>query len=479
MKRLALALPLLLAACSVGPTYKRPETPGGTAAAPFVDPGITQVSPGAAGGQWWRLFQDAALDRLVQEALAHNTDVRVASANLRRARALLSEARVGLLPTTDASASYARQRLGAEQAAASGAQTGGITGFEFDYFTVGMDAAYEVDLFGRVSNSIKAARADAAAAQATLDGARVSVAAETARTYAQACSFAAQADVARETARLQGRTLDLTKRLLDAGRGTQRDYDQVVVLAEQARAQVPNFEAERRSALYALATLTGRPPSEIDADAARCMTPPGVGTLIPVGNGAALLARRADVREAERKLAAETARIGVATAALFPTINLLGSVSLGATDIDNIGKASSFNFSVGPLISWSFPNIGAARARIRQSEASTDAALATFDGTVLTALREVEQALARYAGAIEVNASNRRAEAAASNAARIAETRFIEGRDSFLQRLDAERDRAQARGSLAQSNAALAEAQVALFKALGGGWEGAAEPTRR
>ncbi|MCE7797172.1 efflux transporter outer membrane subunit [Sphingobium sufflavum] len=484
MKRVALILSMLLTGCAVGPRYERPQAPGEGAGKPvaFVDPGVTKVATGPAEGQWWRLFRDPALDRLVRDALTYNTDVRQASANLRRARALLSESRTGRLPTTNLSAGYTRQRVGAEQLGTQGGAsggTGGITGFEFDYFTVGLDAAYEVDLFGRVSRSVEAARADAGAAAAALDGARVAVAAETARTYAQACSFAAQAEVARETARLQDRTLDLTRRLAEAGRGTRRDVDQAVVLAERARASVPTYEAERRSALYALATLTGRTPAEVDADASQCRTPPAVTTLIPVGDGAALLARRADVREAERTLAAETARIGVATAALFPSIKLMGSVSLGATDIDNLGKASSFNFSAGPLISWSFPNIGVARARIKQARASADASLAVFDGTVLTALKEVEQALARYAAAIEANGGLRRAEAAASSAARIAELRFNEGRDSFLQRLDAERDRATARGALAQSDADLAEAQVALFKALGGGWEGAGQPERR
>lgn len=485
MKRIALALSLsltsLLAGCAVGPNYRPPEMSGTMKPGAFIDPGVTKVSTGPAEGQWWRLFRDPALDRLVQDALKYNTDVRQASANLRRARAVLSQARTGRLPTTDLSAGYSRRRIGAEQLGTQGGQgaAGGATGFEFDFFTTGLDAAYEVDLFGRVSRSVEAARGDAAAERAALDGARVAVAAETARTYAQVCGFAAQADVARETARLQDRTLDLTRRLFDAGRGTRREVDQAVVLTEVARAKVPTFEAERRASLYALATLTGRPPAEIDADASQCLMPPGVVTLIPVGDGAALLARRPDVREAERRLAAETARIGVETAALFPSIRLLGSVSLGATDIDNVGKASSFNFSAGPLIRWSFPNIGVARARIKQARASAEASLAAFDGTVLTALKEVEQALARYSAAIEANAGLRRAEVAASSAAAIAELRFNEGRDSFLQRLDAERDRATARGALAQSNAEMAEAQVALFKALGGGWEGAVEPERR
>lgn len=481
MKRLILSLMAgsLLAGCAVGPDYKRPETPA-TAAGAFVDPGTTKVTPGAVQGEWWRLFRDPALDRLVVDALTYNTDIRQASANLKRARAQLSQARGQRLPTTDASAGYSRQRVGtAGQAATLPPGTNLPDAFEFDSFQVGFDASYEVDVFGRVTRSIEAARGDVDAAQAALDAARVAIAAETARTYASACGFAAQADVARETVRLQSRTLELTQRLFDGGRGTIRDVDQARVLAENARAQVPQFEAERRAALYALATLTGRPPAELDAEADQCKTPPGVSALIPVGDGQALLARRPDVRQAERQLAADTARVGVATAALYPSIRLLGGLSLSGTRIEDLAKPSGFGFSLGPLISWNFPNLTAARAQVRQAEAGAEGSLAAFDGTVLTALREVEQALARYSGEIERNVALRRADTSATNAARIAILRFDAGRDSLLQRIDAERERAGARAALAQSNAALAEAQVALFKALGGGWEAAPTPVRR
>lgn len=474
MKRLGIVAAALLAgACTVGPDYRNPGTPA-PATGPFIDPGTTKVSPGAAEGQWWRLFNDPALDRLIGDALLHNSDIRAAAANLKRARAALSESRNQRLPQTETSASYTRQRVGAGAANNPGGQSA-----EFDYFTAGLDASYQIDLFGGVSRGIEAARGDLAVAQAELDAARIAVAAEAARNYALACGYAAQAQVARDTVALQQQTLDLTRRLVDAGRGTQRDVDQTVVLAENARAQAPQFEAERRASLYALATLTGRPPAEIDSAAASCTTPPAVQSLIPVGDGAALLARRPDVRRAERQLAADTARVGVATAALYPSIKLLGAVSLGAQNVDDLAKSSSFNFSLGPLISWSFPNFGAARARMRQAEATSEASLAAFDGAVLAALREVEQALARYSGEVERNVALRRAEAAASNAARIAGLRFDAGRDSFLLRLDAERDRAASRAALAQSNSALAEAQVALFNALGGGWEAAPQPERR
>lgn len=479
MKRI---LPLLamtaLSACAVGPDYVRPAPRPATTGA-FVDPAVARLSTTDAGGDWWRLFDDPTLDRLVADALAHNTSVRLAAANLQQARAVLSEARGARLPTTNVTASAQRRRIGtgalAGQGFGQGTGTGipadGPSGFEFDFFQAGFDAAYEIDLFGRVSRSVEAARGDAEAAAADLDAARIAVAAETARTYATACASADQAAVARETAQVQSRTRDLTQRLLDGGRGTRREVDQATVLAQNALAQVPGFEAERRAALYALAVLTGRPPAELDGAAAQCAVPPRATRPIPVGDGAALLARRPDVRAAERRLAAQTARIGVATAALYPSISLGGAATLGATRIGDLGKASSFGFSLGPLISWSFPNISIARARIRQAEAGTAAALATFDGAVLTALSETEQALARLSGAVDREAALARSAAAAENAAKLSRLRFDSGRDSFLQLLDSERERAAARAALAQGRAAVAEAQVGLFAALGGGWE--------
>jgi outer membrane protein TolC len=262
--------------------------------------------------------------------------------------------------------------------------------------------------------------------------------------------------------------------LLDAGRGTRRDVDQSAVLVEQANAQVPQLEAERRAQLYSLAALTGRPPAELDADAAACRVVPKVRTTIPVGDGASLLARRPDVRQAERTLAADTARIGVATAALFPSVTLAGSVTLGAPHIGDVGKAASFGYSVGPLISWTFPNIAVAKARIRESKGQTDADLATFQGTMLTALKETEQALARYAAALDQNAALGRAAAAADDAAKLSRIRFDSGRDNFLNLLVSEQDRDTARAALAQSDQSVADMQVSLFKALGGGWENAA-----
>ena len=469
---LSLLMAAALSACTVGPNYTRPATPS-VAAGNFAETGRSTAATAAPlPANWWHLYNDPVLDRLVTDALAHNTDIRVAAANLARARAVLSEQRGQRLPTTDLSAGYTHSRT-----AATTSPTG--SAFESDFFQLGFDASYEVDLFGGVTRAIEAAKGDRDAAAAELDAARVSVAAETARAYASACSNAAQRAVAVETVALQQKTLDLTNTLFTAGRGTRRDVQRADVLLANTQAQIPGFEAERRAALYALATLTGHAPEAIDADADKCTAPPHVTVTMPVGDGAALLARRPDVRAAERTLAADTARVGVATAALYPSIQLLGSIGVGAPKAGDLFKSPSLSWSIGPLISWNFPNQTIARAKVREARAGADASLARFDGTVLTALKEVEQALARYAGALDRNAALRRAEASSTEAAKLSQLRFNYGADSFLLLIDAERDRADARTALAQSDAAVADAQISLFKALGGGWESAPPPERR
>src|SRR5215217_161386 len=295
----------VLAACATGPDYVQPVPPGADSGA-FVSsasPAFTQEAPPA---DWWRLFDDQALDGLVRQALEANKDVAIAQANLAQVRASLSETRAGRLPSTNASASAARVR---NQDPASGSYGEG------DSFSAGFDVSYEVDLFGRVGRSIEASRADADAAAAALESVRVSVAAETARAYADACAAGAQIAVADRTVALQQQTFDLTSRQLQVGAGTALDVASAAALVETSR----------DAALFRLAVLTGRPPSDAPEIAKLCKTVPQVASAIPVGDGASLLKRRPDVRQAERELAAATARIGVATASLYPTVTLGGA----------------------------------------------------------------------------------------------------------------------------------------------------------
>jgi NodT family efflux transporter outer membrane factor (OMF) lipoprotein len=461
MRRIALPLlaALSLSACAVGPDYRAPPSPP-LATGPFVA-ATPVVSAEAPRADWWRLFADPALDALVAQALEANRDLAGAQANLARVRASLSESRAARLPDTTLSASAQRVR-------APDPATGRLEGA--DAFSAGFDLSYEVDLFGRVSRAIEAARADTGAAEALLDGVRLTVAAETARSYADACAANAQIAVARRTLSLQQRTLDLTSRQLEAGRGTGLDVAGASAQFETTQSTIPPLEAQREAALFRLSTLVGVTPAQAPAAARACTTIPRVTGPIPVGDGAGLLARRPDIRQAERALAAATARVGVATASLYPQIRLGGNIATVANDLGELGQ--NVQFSLGPLISWSFPNIAAARARVRQAGASADQALAGFEGTVLGALSETETALSAYARALDRRAALARARDQSAQAVTLARMRNEAGRDSFLVVLDSERTLAGLEAQLAQSEAAVTTAQVVLFKALGGAWSG-------
>ncbi|OHD04634.1 MAG: RND transporter [Sphingopyxis sp. RIFCSPHIGHO2_01_FULL_65_24] len=459
---LAAASMLALSACTVGPRYVSP-VPAAPSQAPFLEAGKSPAFSGEQPpGPWWSLFGDPLLDQLVGEALTANTDLRVAAANLAQARAVLRESRAGRLPTTTVGAggTYARQ-----------ANPLGAGSIEGDSYDVGLDIGYQVDLFGRVESAIRASRADADAVQAAFDLTRITVAAETTRAYTDVCSFNRQIAVAEDTLRIQQQTFDLTRRLFEGGRATRLETGQAGALLEQTRATIPTLTAQRAAALYRLAVLTGKPPAEAPAAVLACQAPPELNRPIPVGDGASLLARRPDIRRAERQLAAAAARVNVATADLYPSISLGGSVGSTASSISGLGKSDGFRFSLGPLISWSFPNMEVARSRLKQAEAGADGALASFDGTWLTALQEGESALANYAGELDRLAALRRAAAEAGDAARIARLRYQAGRENFQVVLDAERTLASINASIAQSEQTRATNLVSLFLALGGGWQ--------
>ncbi len=453
---LAAASALALAACATGPDYvAAPVAPA--AAGPFVaaaDPRL--VTTAAAEDRWWRLYEDPVLDRLVGDALTANTDIRVAVARLARARASLREVRGEKEPQVEIGSS---------------AQYGRIDGGLGDDLRLGaaVELAYEVDLFGRVSRNVEAARGDVAAAAADADAVRLAIVAETARAYADAISAAERIAVAERIVALLDRSLQLTERRREVGLATGLDTARIAGLRDQRLAEVPTLAAQRQAALFRLATLTGRPPAQLPAEAGLRRSTLRLDRPIPVGDGAALLARRPDVRAAERRLAASTARIGVATADLYPRISLGGSVGAVGGGLGGL-FSNPIAWLVGPLINWS-ANRTAARARLDGAEADAQAALAAFDGTVLTALEETETALSNYARSLERRATLQGARDQAEAAARITRARQREGQIDSLELLDAERTAADAVAALAEAEARIAEAQVELFRALGGGWQ--------
>jgi len=455
---------LALSACAAGPDYVAPLPPA-TASGPFLSTSAA-VSDAQPEGNWWQLYRDPVLDRLVADALAANTDIRVAVARLARTRASLREVRSDRLPNVGvgASATYGRA---AESQVPAGADRQGWT------VDAGLNVSYEVDLFGRVNRGVEAARGDVGAAEADAQAVRIAVAAETARAYADAVSAAERQEVAEHIVALLDRSLQLTARRAEVGLATGLDTARIASLRDQRQAEVPAIAAERQAALFRLATLTGRAPRDLPPEAAARTATLRLDQPIPVGDGAALLARRPDVRAAERRLAASTARIGVATADLYPHITLGGAIGSTGPGLGDLFGGGPLRWLLGPLINWSFTDHARARARVAGAEADSQAALASFDGTILNALQETETALSNYAHLLERRTALKGARDQAERAAIITRAQQREGQIDSLALLDAERTFADAEAQLALADARIADAQVDLFKSLGGGWQSA------
>ena len=459
-------LGLLLSACQVvGPDYHLPDE----AAVHREDlqgnlavNGKNVVSA-PVPGDWWRLYQDPRLDQLVQQAMASNTDLRVAAANLSRARAQVDEAQA-------AGGWSGGVKLGAQRLQESGeafllpekvpvANVGDI----------GLTTSYQFDLFGTLQRGIEAAKANADATQAAADTARITLVADVVRAYTQVCAANEEREIAQHSLDLQAQGTTLIQRLRDAGRGDETQVTRSQTQFKSLRADMPRYEAARQAGLFRLSMLLANPVDQLPAGTATCAELPKVAQLLPVGDGATLLKRRPDVRQAERRLAAATAGIGVATGELYPDISIgatVGTVGI----LENLGKPATNRWGFGPLLTWTVPSNGS-RARVREAEAATQGALAHFDGVVLNAIRETQTGLAQYSALLQRRDALADAEQSAQLAADQTHRFFQAGRESFLADLQATRTYTDVRAQLASANTQVAMSQIDLFLALGGGWE--------
>jgi NodT family efflux transporter outer membrane factor (OMF) lipoprotein len=455
-----------VAACRVGPNYHAPALPK-NAEAPLVSLKESAETTAAPPDAWWRLYSDPRLDELVQEALKANRDLAAADANFAAARAALSAVHANRYPSTELSAGglYGRDPITEEILELQGHRPQTIWLFE-DIF----HAAYEVDLFGRVHRAIEVANANADSVAAARDSVRVVVAAETAHAYAAVCALGEEINVAHHSLDVVSREADITVRSYQAGGNSEYDVKRTQTLVSQVGASIPTLEGERRAALFELTALLGRTPAEAPNDIEGCESPPRLAALIPIGDGAALIKRRPDVRQAERRLAAATAEIGVTTADLYPTISLVGLYGGAATQLSQLTTNLGLAYGVGPSISWNFLNQAAARARVRQAKASQAAALASFDSVVLTALKETEQALAVYGAALDNRQSLADAQNQIHTAFDIASNQHLAGAISNLDLLTTEQSLVALDAAVASADASLVQDQIAVFKALGGGW---------
>lgn len=462
-----LAALALMGGCTLGPRYAPPTPPEG-AGAPLasVNPTVeTQTSP---PDDWWRLYNDPMLDKFLVEAFTANTDLKAAEANLTAARAVLEASRAGDYPSTTlgAGAVYGRDPGTDEILEIVGAKPQDI--WVYDDI---LDVSYELDLFGRVKRSIEASKADAQATAAARDILRITVAAETARAYAQVCTLGEQLAVANQSLAVVSREAWITGQRHDAGAGSTFDVVRAQGLVAQVKSQIPPLEGQRRAALFELTAVLGRTPAHAPTEALACVTPPHIDGLIPVGDGTALLKRRPDVRLADRRLAGALARVGVAEADLYPRVTLTGFYGGVASTPEQLVQNAGLAWGVGPKISWAFPNQAAPRARVKQAKAGAEAALDSFDSTVLQALKETEQALSIYGAELDRRQALADAQDKAQKAFDIAHDEYLAGSIGDLDLLVAEQTLVSADAAVAASDAALAQDQIALFKALGGGWK--------
>jgi len=332
----------------------------------------------------------------------------------------------------------------------------------------GLDLSYQLDLFGRIRRSIEAAHAQEQAEAATRDAVRVTVAGDVARAYVTLCAAHRAEDLAGDGVALAKRSLAISQHLATAGRAARSDVALAGARVAQAEAQIPAYRAHARAALYKLAYLTGHTPAEAPTQADTCRRIPIIDRPLPIGDGAKLIARRPDIRAAERHLASATARIGIATAALYPDIGF--GLSAGSTGfLADMGTAPANYWALGGLVHWSIPG-GGARARITAAHADADGALARFDGVVLGALRETETILAAYAQDHNRLAALTHARAEVESYAADAKALRTAGKAPLQAELGGQQGVNAARLAQLSAEADLAQDQVSLFMALGGGW---------
>lgn len=451
----------LLAGCTAGPDYARPkvEASDGVWLAP--------VPSGTLDAEWWRLLEDPVLDGLVTDALAHNLDIAQAEARLREARATSEAARNRRLPQGNVTASATEQ-----QTSANGQlPVDNIPGYDrrISLFDAGIDASWEVDLWGGVERSVQAADARAQAAALRVEDTQLRIIAEVVRTYVDLRGAQARKSVLDDEAQVRAQVQQLIELRYRAGEASLADAAAARQRTQAARALIPAPDAEATAAAYSLSLLTGRGPEAL-AFLARTTAPlPESPVIVPTGIRSELLQRRPDVRAAEADLMAATADIGIETANLYPRFSLIGNLGQQARSIGDFADSSSTRFSVGPSFSWPIFSLGRIRAQIRAADARADASAAAYEKTVLAALAESETAANRYANAVASRNYREQAVAEASKADALAELRFHKGEDDRIQRLDTRSALIQAHQSLAIAQAEATAAWIAFVKALGGG----------
>jgi NodT family efflux transporter outer membrane factor (OMF) lipoprotein len=465
----------LLAGCTVGPNYSRPDIATPPA---YGDAAQINAAPASEAelSAWWTQFDDAELNALIARALANNLDLATAASRIRQSREQEIIAGAPGLPHVGANAAAVRLNSNPHEIPLPAALSGGgpppaiSTPTHLNLYSLSFDATWELDLFGGVRRGVEAARANTEAALWQRRDGEVSLTAEVASEYFTLRAAQTRIVLLNDELKSQRETFGLIQARNRVGFVTRLDVNQQQTEVESTAAQLPDVQAQQRAALHALGVLLGQPPEALEAElspAAALPTPPAA---LPAGLPSDLLRRRPDIRTAERQLAAANANIGVAVADLYPKFNLLGAAALASTKLDTLFDASSAS-SVGVgYITWPIFQGGRIRANIASSRAQRVQAYLAYQKAVLTALKDVEDALARCNADRAKLVSLQHTLDAAQSSLTIAQAQYRVGLVTFLNVLNAEDAVFKARDQLVQTEGQSAQDQASLFKALGGGW---------
>jgi NodT family efflux transporter outer membrane factor (OMF) lipoprotein len=454
------AAALVLAGCVyVGPDYREPriEVP-----AAWNSPGVEGLSPRAPDKgmleRWWDAFGDRGLTFLVERALSGSLDLRMARARIREARALRDIERASLLPFLDASGSVTRSH-------------GGTDGSSRSLYNAGLDASWEIDVFGGKRRSVEAAQAVLESSEEDFNAALVTLCGEIGLNYLDLRTYQARLRVAEANLVNQEQTYRLTRSRYEAGLSDALDLHQAKTTLENTRSGIPLLKRSITETMNRLAVLTGEAPGVLDGGLSGPGEVPRAPSSIAVGVPTDIIRRRPDIRRAERDLAAQSARVGVAASELYPKLFLDGSINLSAAHSSDLFSSGSKTTSWGPTLSMPLFHWGALRKGVEVQDARLEQTLVTYRSTVLAALEETENALTAYSQEIARNRSLVESEVAAKKAFEIASASYASGRTDFSRLLEAERTLLSIQDSLAQSDGAISSYLVRIYKVLGGGWD--------
>ncbi len=460
------ALGALLAGCAVGPDYEPPDLSATVPDAWRAEVEAEMSSDASPLVRWWETFGDTTLTGLIRRAESANRDLLAAVGRVEEARALRGVAKGGLLPDLVLDGSYTRFRL-----SENGLQGSQLEGQPFDLFSGGLALSWEIDLFGRVRRGIEAASAELGASVEDYRDVLVTLYAEVAAAYVDARTFQQRLSFAQANADAQGRSLQLTRDRFRAGLTSALDVTQAESNLATTEAQIPALEDGLNRSLNRLAVLLGVPPGDLHEQLAEPAPIPvpmaEVAALLP----ADLLRRRPDIRRAERRLAAQTARIGIATADLYPSFSLTGFLGLESLEAEDFTEGESLGWSVVPGFRWNLFSGGKIRNRIRAEEARTRQALAAYEQTILLALEETGNSLVAYGRERERRDRLLEAVRASERSVEIVETQYRSGLTDFQRYLDSQRSLFGQQDALAVSAGQVTKNLIAVNRALGGGWD--------